>query len=566
MSNTSRNSTRDPKPTSERIQQLADRVMTGDIALPEFQRPFVWTQKQVRNLLDSIYHNYPIGSLLVWESREDLESKRKIADLEVNPRSESYPVNYLLDGQQRLSAICGVLNWEPGDPKSIWNVTFDLKTEKFNHASSLELPKHVIPLRWLSNPSTFYKNIFPLEDDSLKDRADHLFNRFKDYQLPLVTLGDMPLKDVGPIFERINSTGTKLTIYDLMRAATWSPDFDLGQTVDSIRTSLEPKNFSDLENKTLLRALAEAAGNDFSSESIEALRNLATEDLNEAAKQTRESAERAADFLSTQIKATGTSSLPYANQFPVLCEIFRLIPHPNSQQMQQIEAWFWGTTLSGYFAGWDSANMSQDAQSVRTWAKGGTTQIETKFVPPTFRVWQTKAFRTNSAVSKMLALMLAHGEPLDLINGQRIDVGKSLAWNNDKEYHHFFPKNYLTKVVGRTQSEANVVANMILLTSRSNITIKDKAPSAYLREILKDVGEAELRRRLESNLVPGDALDFALHDDYDGFLSRRSEFLHEQTDKLSGLGLLSTQAATQTAASSRQQNISADDSDDDVSD
>lgn len=234
--------------------------------------------------------------------------------------------------------------------------------------------------------------------------------------------------------------------------------------------------------------------------------------------------------------------------------------------MQQIEAWFWGTTLSGYFAGWDSANMSQDAQSVRTWAKGGTTQIETKFVPPTFRVWQTKAFRTNSAVSKMLALMLAHGEPLDLINGQRIDVGKSLAWNNDKEYHHFFPKNYLTKVAGRTQSEANVVANMILLTSRSNITIKDKAPSAYLREILKDVGEAELRRRLESNLVPGDALDFALHDDYDGFLSRRSEFLHEQTDKLSGLGLLSTQAATQTAASSRQQNISADDSDDDVSD
>ena len=216
--------------------------MSGDIALPEFQRPFVWTQKQVRNLLDSIYHNYPIGSLLVWESREDLESKRKIADLEVNARSESYPVNYLLDGQQRLSAICGVLNWEPGDPKSIWNVTFDLKTEKFNHASSLEFPKHVIPLRWLSNPSTFYKNIFPLEDDALKDRADHLFNRFKDYQLPLVTLGDMPLKDVGPIFERINSTGTKLTIYDLMRAATWSPNFDLGQTVDSIRRSASPSH------------------------------------------------------------------------------------------------------------------------------------------------------------------------------------------------------------------------------------------------------------------------------------------------------------------------------------
>lgn len=75
-----------------------------------------------------------------------------------------------------------------------------------------------------------------------------------------------------------------------------------------------------------------------------------------------------------------------------------------------------------------------------------------------------------------------------------------------------------------------------------------------------------LRRRLESNLVPGDALELALQDDYDGFLSRRSEFLHEQTDKLSGLGLLSTQTSTQTAVSSIPQNISADDSDDDVSD
>ena len=110
---------KDPKPTAERIEQLANRVLVGDIILPEFQCPFVWKRKQILELLDSIYRNYPIGSALLWESRQELASKRSIADLEVGERSKNYPVNYLLDGQQRLSTICGCLHWEPGDPKSI---------------------------------------------------------------------------------------------------------------------------------------------------------------------------------------------------------------------------------------------------------------------------------------------------------------------------------------------------------------------------------------------------------------------------------------------------------------
>jgi hypothetical protein len=123
---------KDPKPTPERIEQLAQRVLMGDIVLPEFQRPFVWKRKQIIELVDSIFRNYPIGSMLVWESTQELASKRTIADLEVGERSKTYPVNYLLDGQQRLSTICGVLYWAPGDPKSYWNVAFDLKSQKFS--------------------------------------------------------------------------------------------------------------------------------------------------------------------------------------------------------------------------------------------------------------------------------------------------------------------------------------------------------------------------------------------------------------------------------------------------
>ncbi|WP_280175154.1 DUF262 domain-containing protein [Micromonospora cremea] len=212
---------KDPKPTSERIEQLAQRVLIGDIILPEFQRPFVWKRRQILELVDSIYRNYPIGSMLVWESHQKLASKRSIADLEVARRGETYPVNYLLDGQQRLSTICGVLYWEPSDPNSVWNVYFDLKAGKFHHAGSEEdLPLHQIPLRRLADPADYFRRLASLDDQRLRDTADLLFNRFKDYQVPLVTLGDMSINDVAPVFERINSTGTRLTIYDLMRAAT----------------------------------------------------------------------------------------------------------------------------------------------------------------------------------------------------------------------------------------------------------------------------------------------------------------------------------------------------------
>jgi hypothetical protein len=527
---------RDPKPTAERIEPLAERVLTGDIILPEFQRPFVWKRKQILELVDSIYRNYPIGSMLVWESRQKLASKRSIADLPVGERSPNYPVNYLLDGQQRLSTICGVLYWEPGDPKSVWNVIFDLRTQKFSHIDHADdLPVHQVPLRRLVDPADYFRRLAGIDDPAIREIADRLFNRFKDYQVPLVTLGDMSINDVAPVFERINSTGTRLTIYDLMRAATWSPEFDLGKTIESIKESLTAKKFQDLDNKTFLRALAAAAGGDFSSASIDALRDLKRDKLVEAASITKAAADRAADFLATEIGAPRAESLPYANQFAFLCEVFRVLPHPNGEQLRRLKDWFWLTTLSGYFSGWDSGQMTIDTKAIRDFASGKSPRLAVPAALPSANLWEVKPFRSNSAASKMLGLMLAHQTPLDLLNGQRIDVDKSLSWSNDKEYHHFFPQAYLARrrvPAGRS----NVVGNIVLLTSKSNIEIRDSAPSEYLKDIIEREGRARLIERMASSLVPEEALEAAIADDYDQFLKVRARHLHAVAQRLAGAG------------------------------
>lgn len=282
-----------------------------------------------------------------------------------------------------------------------------------------------------------------------------------------------------------------------------------------------------------MRTLGAAAGGDFSAQSIDALRDLSLIDLTAAADAMKASALRAADFLATEISAPRAESLPYSNQFAVLCEVFRLVPTPDHLQLQEIKRWFWRTTLSSYFSGWDSGQMTQDTRKIRSFADGSSDSLGEGGVTPTASLWKIKPFRANSAASKMLALMLAAGSPLDLVNGQRIDVDKSLAWSNDKEYHHFFPQAYLARM-GVPATQANVVGNMVLLTSISNIQIRDKAPSDYLKAIIKVSGRAALVERMLSNLVPEEALDKALVDDYVGFLDVRSQYLHDHVISLTG--------------------------------
>ncbi|SER76309.1 DUF262 domain-containing protein [Actinokineospora terrae] len=520
---------RDPRPSPERINQLAQRVLAGDILLPRFQRNFVWKRSQILDLLDSVRRNYPIGSLLLWQSRQKLASERNIADLAIAESRPDYPVNYLLDGQQRLSTICGALFWSGTKADSVWNIAYDLKAEKFLHLDTLDTPAlHVVPTRFLASPSDYFSRLVGLEK-SLSVRAKALFDRFTDYQTAVVTLGDMSIKDVGPVFERINSTGTRLTVVDLMRAATWSPDFDLVEKIDSILADLEPKKFSGIDRKTILRSVAASAGLGFTSENMDSLRDLKAEDLNNAVSSTSQAARRSADFLSTQIGVPSDAAIPYTNQFAVLTEIFRRVPSPTEAQYKEIARWFWLTTFSSYFGGWNTGNMATDFDAVADFAKGGTS-IDNGSVAPQASVWRIREFRSNSATSKMLALMLAHEGPVDLLTGQKIDTGKSLAWSNDKEYHHLFPKAYVAR--SEKWSKPNKVANIIMLSSISNIKIRDKAPSGYLGALREQIGDKPFYNRLSKSLVSREAADAALVDDFDTFLRIRAEDLQSRAVEL----------------------------------
>jgi hypothetical protein len=195
---------KDPQPSVDRIDELARRVLSGDILLPKFQREFVWKRQQTLDLLDSVASNYPIGNLLLWQSPQELRIENYIADLQIKLPKPDYPVNYLLDGQQRLSAISGALHWNGNYPNSVWDIAYNLREEEFDHLDSLDdPPQHFVRMNKLADGAVFYKyyathdSLSAQDKDILKDNADLLFNRFKDYKVATVTLGDMSIEDVA---------------------------------------------------------------------------------------------------------------------------------------------------------------------------------------------------------------------------------------------------------------------------------------------------------------------------------------------------------------------------------
>jgi hypothetical protein len=522
---------KDPQPTVDRIDELARRILSGDILLPKFQRDFVWDKKQILKLLDSVARGFPIGSVLLWQSRQPLQSENHIADLDIKVPKPDYPVNYLLDGQQRLSTICGAMFWKGGDPKSRWNIAYDLRRQAFFHLDVMDDPPlHQIRVNKMADAALFFKHVASLDSLSssdkgtLKDHAELLFNRFKDYKIAVVTLGDMSILDVAPIFERINSSGTALTIVDLMRAATWSPEFDLIDSIDGILAELTKKGFGKVDKKVVLRNISASAGGGFSAESIDSLRKFNPPDLKTAAEKTKEAYKRAVDFLATQIRVEGAEVLPYLNQFTVLAETLRSIPMPTSPQYDAISRWFWRTALSGYFSGWNTGNMASDLKAIHEFAGGKTSEVEFDVPKPNSDIWLTRTFRLNNAHAKLLAIVLAHHHPIDLLTGLKIDTTQALARINIKEFHHFFPRAYLEKQ-GEKQQRINCLANFVMLTSASNKTVSDRAPSVYLKEVEKAAG-SNLKEWLSSNLITEACFEAGRSDDFGKFISLRADVIH----------------------------------------
>jgi len=516
------NITHPPEPKIERITNLVNRIQTGDIKIPKFQRGFVWEEDQILKLLESIYQGYPIGSLLFWLSEQKMISEKNVGGFDLPPTPEKYPRNYVLDGQQRLTTIYGVLNWPDKTMLHKLNVYFDLENRKFIHFNGEQLDKHIPMSILFKTPEILrYRTILSefSNANELQESVDALYEIFREYLIPVVTIKEKTVEDVCPIFERINSTGTKLNIFDLMVAATWSDEFDLNDKVDQIRESTKLKDFDNIDNSVFLKFMSSINGFGSKRDGVFKLRNLSSEQLDKLGQTVKSSAERAIDFFSTELRVPSDAFLPYENQLVVLAYFFSKVANPTPAQLSALRRWFWQTGFSERYRGAVEGILEQDLSAVDTLINGNTNAMDLRISLVENDILK-RQFWKNSAFSKTFVVMLANHAPRNLTNGETIDIRVALTSFNNKEFHHIFPKDFLKKL-GVISEKRNAIANICMISAAQNKNISNDPPSVYLRksyDMLAKDGDMVFK----SNLISSVSNAPWRNDNYDAFLKQRS--------------------------------------------
>jgi hypothetical protein len=234
------------------LRSLIERVQSGTIRIPKFQRGFVWEPENIAFLMDSVYRGYPIGSVLFWRTTEQLTGERNLGPFKLPEPAKKWPIDYVLDGQQRLTTLFGVFQTtlQPTNSSLSFDVFFDLAAKEgaledqfVSLASNDVPPKSYFPLRLLLDPTPFALASRDLKESNLA-RVVELQRRFQEAQLKSEIIEFDDREQIAMIFERVNRAGIPLDTFQLLTAWTWSEEFDLNERIENLGSEVASYGFS----------------------------------------------------------------------------------------------------------------------------------------------------------------------------------------------------------------------------------------------------------------------------------------------------------------------------------
>jgi hypothetical protein len=506
------------------LRTLIEDIKRGEVKIPQFQRKYVWKEDQALSLLDSIANNYPVGSLLLWKAQTKmLRTERNIGDFNLPEMDDIDPTDYVLDGQQRLTVIYSCLGAAESDRG--FAAGYDLEKEEF-----VRLPKegsiHIFPLRWTYDMTRLlnFRTALAVHPKAMEmgSRFDGVLRALTTYKIPVVTLKDLTVEEVCPIFERINSSGTKLSTYDLMVASTWSKTFDLNEQTEQIQEALQPKDFQDIEGGTVLKCLAATNEGSIRRKDVFKLKELTGTEMTKLVKSVSGSLLASVDFLSTQFNIHSWDFLPYEALVILLAKVHSVVPKPTPEQIVRLRQWFWRSAFSERYRGASETAISDDISKLHDFVTGVGGKPEQFGLPPVVEVWAEEAFRSSNSRSRAFILALASRKPRNITNGAAIDVSAALSTYNQKQFHHIFPRAHLKRII--SPGEHNAVANICMLAASENNQISDKNPLVYLPTCIAQLGD-ESDAVFASNLLPPpNEFDYS-KSGYEKFLKARSKLI-----------------------------------------
>lgn len=518
------------------IRKILDSVVSGEIRIPAFQRGFVWEMDRVAYLLDSIYKGYPFGSLLFWRTRQQLLTERKLGTFTLPAPQADYPIDYVLDGQQRLTSIFTVFQTDlkPEENPDWADVYFDLDaTGNPQDSVFIAIPEG----------DAFDKNrYFPMNVlfDSVRYRAatehlkpgqiavvDKLQEKFKEVQIPVQLLKSEDRSIVAIVFERINHLGVALDTLQLLSAWTWSEEFDLLEKFKELREELSDFGFEGVGDDADL-VLGCVAGILTGEPGAEKLLSLNGADVRAQFSNVENGIRGAIDFLRAELGVVHLKLLPYPSMLVPL-SVFFAAPDGkeivyNGVTLQALKRWFWRTCFSGRYTSQTRKTTIGDIEQIMLLKQGKKNSFGSIDVKVEAEYFSSSSFRVGAAATKTFVLLLANNHPQSLLSGKSIDLDKVLQRYNRSEFHHIYPRAFL-RDNGVPDAHVNVLGNFCFLSAAENKSIGKKRPSVYVSELGLPDMRADTLATAFCNVAE-------FNDDYDAFLKARCERLAMFANKL----------------------------------
>lgn len=515
-----------PSPEVLHIPTILRRVQQGEIRAPAFQRNYVWDEKQVLELLESIYKGYPIGSLLLWQT--DAFELSTSSRFPFPTASAQKPTHFILDGMQRLATIYNcffsIADIDP-DIARLFAVSFDLKRLAFI-PSPKKREDHQLPLRSLFAPKEFLQEqqtISKLADgEQLLDAAIALHASFQEYMIPVVTIRDRPLESVVAIFERVNSTGTRLSGVDFMRAVTWSTSFDLTKSLGRLSSSLAETGF-EIPPETLVKVVAICDGRSPILESMLELREADTKRLNIALRLAEQALARAVDFLKRELGIYSYGFVPYEAQLLVLARLFRGESNPSKSARGHVRDWFVAVSAGEALQGKSESAIASLVNDVGALLAGRHALPARVLLEPADLMY--RKFIAGRAMSCGIAMLHAMSGARSLVTGKVIHPGDFTSIEPSAVFAPVVSQAQLSKQTGIPFDTSRLVCNVVLVAAEDRSLLAGKRMDELLIGARKRLG-ADLESVLASQFLDEYSLEALERMDSFEFLFRRSELMY----------------------------------------
>jgi hypothetical protein len=527
--------------TPHPIETLLTWVKSGEIAIPEIQRPFVWDATKVRNLLDSLYQGYPVGYLIAWRN----------PSVRLKDGSTSSGKRILIDGQQRVTALMAALLGREVLTKDYETVRIRIAFHPVNETFEVSNPAIQKDVAWVPDLAEVFapdasltkltRDYATRNPDVDQDQVSIILERVRkiiNNHVGFIELAeDLDIETVTEIFIRVNSAGASLSQADFAMSKIAANDTYEGnllrKAIDYFchlavapeflpRIEKGDKGFAASEFLPKMRWLKDAKDDLYDPSYTDMLRVAFTSEFRRGKLQdlvallsgrnfeTKQYEEAVAEDAFGKLK-TGVLNFINKTHFDRLTMILRsagfvtsdLIRSQNAINFAYIlylrgrsegmpaadierlvRRWYVMSVLRGRYAGNPESTFDFDIRQVdaRGVASYANAVIDAEMSPSYWSTLLPQDMETSSSSSPFFLVYQAAQTKLGDLGFLSRDITVRDLLLNRSDVHHVYPRNHLKKQ-GLARGRYNQIANFVLAQSEINIGIGDRAPEVYFAEL-----------------------------------------------------------------------------------